>query len=160
VRASDDLGVPAVAAGDIALGAVWFVLGLALYGFLYAAGGALVDKVTEVNNAVMPISMVIFGGYFASFLVTMEDGADSPLSVLLSMFPLTAPVAMPLRWASGGVPTYQLVMAMALTAATAVALVWLASTIYRRALVITGHRVRFHEVFARPGMPRPRPQLR
>ena len=90
-----------------------------------------------------------FGGYFASFLVTMEDGADSPLSVFLSMFPLTAPVAMPLRWASGGVPVYQLVIAMALTAATAVALVWLASTIYRRALIITGHRVRFHEVFSK-----------
>ena len=30
--------------------------------------------------------------------------------------------------------------------ATAVALLWLASTVYRRALLITGHRVHFREV--------------
>jgi ABC-2 type transport system permease protein len=37
-------------------------------------------------------------------------------------------------------------MAMALTAATAVLLVWVASSIYRRALLITGRRVKLREV--------------
>jgi ABC-2 type transport system permease protein len=65
------------------------------------------------------------------------------------MFPLTAPLAMPLRWGSGDVPTVQLLLAMALTAATAVALVFLVSSTYRRALLITGHRVRLREVVGR-----------
>jgi ABC-2 type transport system permease protein len=53
---------------------------------------------------------------------------------------------MPIRWASGEVPVYQLVLAMALTAATAVLLVSIASSIYRRALLITGRRVRLREM--------------
>jgi ABC-2 type transport system permease protein len=67
-------------------------------------------------------------------------------SVVLSIFPLSAPVAMPIRWAGGEVPVYQLVLAMVLTAATAVLLVAVASSIYRRALLITGRRVKFTEV--------------
>jgi ABC-2 type transport system permease protein len=60
---------------------------------------------------------------------------------------------MPLRWAAGGVPVYQLVLSMVLTAGAAVALLALASAIYRRALVITGRRVRFGELLRwwRPG---------
>jgi ABC-2 type transport system permease protein len=55
-------------------------------------------------------------------------------------------MAMPIRWAAGEVPVWQLLLAMALTAATAVLLVSIASSIYRRALLITGHRVKLREV--------------
>jgi ABC-2 type transport system permease protein len=65
---------------------------------------------------------------------------------MLAITVLTAPLAMPIRWTAGEIPIYQLVLAMALTAATAVLLVWVASSIYRRALPITGRRVRLREV--------------
>ena len=61
---------------------------------------------------------------------------------------------MPIRWSSGEVPGYQLALALALTALAALGCVWLASAIYRRALVITGHRVTFRELVGR----RERPQ--
>ncbi len=69
----------------------------------------------------------------------------------MSLFPLTAPLTMPIRWASGEVPVYQLLLALGLTALTGLGCVWLASTVYRRALVITGHRVRLRELFRRGG---------
>ncbi len=140
--------LPQVAAGDMVLGVVWFVLGFALFAFLYAATGALVDKVTEVGTATMPLAAILMSGYLWALLMVTNDW-DSPLSVFASLFPLTAPLAMPFRWATGEVPIYQLVVAMALTAATAVAFGALASTVYRRALVITGHRVRLGEVVGR-----------
>jgi ABC-2 type transport system permease protein len=65
------------------------------------------------------------------------------------MFPLSAPMAMPIRWSGGEVPVWQLVTAMALTAATAVLLVYAGSAVYRRALVITGHRVGWRELMGR-----------
>ena len=74
-------------------------------------------------------------------------------SIAASIFPLTAPLAMPIRWASGEVPIYQLMLAMALTAATSVLLVSVASSIYRRALLITGHRVRLREVISGRTLP-------
>jgi len=145
VRVTDKIGVPAIAAGDIGLAVAWFVLGFALYAFLFAAAAALVNKVTEVNSAVLPVSMTLVASYIVA-LAVVAPNPSAGWSVAASMFPLSAPLVMPVRWASGQVPIYQLLLAMVLTAATAVLLVSVASSIYRRALLITGHRVKVHEM--------------
>ena len=145
LRVTDKIGVPAVAAGDIGLAVAWFVLGFALYAFLFAAAAALVNKITEVNSAISPVVMILVASYIVALAVVAPD-PSAGWSVAVSIFPLTAPLVMPVRWASGQVPIYQLLLAMALTAATAVLLVSVASSIYRRALLITGHRVRLREM--------------
>jgi len=145
VRVTDKIGVPAVAAGDIGLAVAWFVLGFALYAFLFAAAAALVNKITEVNSAILPVVMILVASYIVALAVVAPD-PSAGWSVAVSIFPLTAPLVMPVRWTSGQVPIYQLLLAMALTAATAVLLVSVASSIYRRALLITGHRVRLREM--------------
>jgi ABC-2 type transport system permease protein len=146
VQITDKIGLPAVAAGDIGLAVVWFLLGFLLFAFVYAAAAALVDKVTEVGTAIMPISTILIIGYLLAVTVVTGD-PSSGWSVALSIFPFSAPMAMPIRWASGQVPVWQLLLAMALTAATAMLLVSVAATIYRRALVITGRKVKILEVF-------------
>lgn len=151
VRVTDKIGLPAVAAGDLGLAVAWFALGFMLYAFLFAAAAALVDKVTEVSTAIMPITTLLIVGYMLGVTVVTADPTGG-WSVAVSMFPLTAPLTMPIRWASGEVPVYQLVLAMALTAATSVLLVGAASSIYRRALIITGRRVKLRELIgARTG---------
>ena len=139
------IGLPPVAAGDIGLAMAWFVLGFMLFAFMYAAAAALVDKITDVASTILPVTMILVIGYALGVTVVMAD-PNGGWSVAVSLFPLTAPMAMPIRWASGLVPVWQLVLAMALTAATAVLLVWVASAIYRRALLITGRRVKLREV--------------
>ncbi len=144
--------LPAMAAPDLALAITWFILGFMLFAFLYAAGGALVDKVTEAGTAVLPVTALIIAGYLLGVTVVMGN-PGSTLSVAVSLFPLTAPLTMPIRWASGEVPVYQLLLALGLTALTGLGCIWLASTVYRRALVVTGHRVRLRELFRRGGTP-------
>jgi len=148
VRVTDKIGLPSVAAGDIGLAVAWFVLGFVLYAFLFAASAALIDKITEVSSAILPVTMILVVGYMLAVTIVMSDPSGG-WSVAASIFPFTAPMAMPIRWASGQVPVWQLVLAMTVTAATAMLLVSVASSIYRRALVITGHRVRLHELITR-----------
>lgn len=143
-----EVGLPSVASGDLALGVAWFVLGFTLYAFLFAASAALVDKVTDASAAVAPVTTLLVLGYLLSVIVVMGD-PSSAWGTAISMFPLSAPMAMPIRWSGGEVPLWQLVTAMALTAATAVLLVYAGSAVYRRALVITGHRVRWRELLGR-----------
>jgi ABC-2 type transport system permease protein len=148
VRVTDSIGLPSVATGDLALAVVWFVLGFALFAFLFAASAALVDKITEASTAVLPVTMVLVVGYMLGVTVVAGD-PGSPWSAAISMFPVSAPMAMPIRWASGEVPIYQLLVAMVLTAGTAVLLVLAGSSIYRRALLITGRRVHLRELLRR-----------
>ena len=150
VRTGLDLGIPPVATTDIALGFLWFLLGFTLYAFVYAACGALVQKVVEVSTAVMPIALVMVAGYLLSIFVVMEDPASGG-SVLVSMVPFTAPIAMPMRWAGMEVPVWQLVLAMALTATTALVLAAVASRVYHRALLITDRRVKARDLLSSGG---------
>ena len=142
------VALPPVASGDLALGIVWFALGFAVYAFLFAAAAALVDKVTEASAAVAPVTTVLVIGYLLS-IVVVTGNPSSGWSTAISLFPLSAPIAMPVRWSGGEVPGWELVVAMVLTAATAVLLVGVGAAVYRRALVITGHRVRWHELTGR-----------
>ena len=145
VQFTDKIGLPSVAAGDLGLAVAWFLLGFALYAFLFAATASLVDKVTEVNSAILPVTLVLVAGYLVAISVVASD-PNGGWSIAASMFPLTAPMAMPIRWASGEVPVYQLALAMALTISASVLLVAFAASIYRRALLITGRRVKLREV--------------
>lgn len=149
VQVTDDLGLPLTATWDIGLAVVWFVLGFAVFAFMFAASAAMVDKITEANAAVVPVSMILLVGYMLGVTVVADD-PTSPWSAAISMFPLSAPVAMPIRWASGEVPVYQLLVAMVLTALTAVLLVVGSAAVYRRALLVTGRRVRLRELLREP----------
>jgi ABC-2 type transport system permease protein len=146
VQVLPDIELPPVAGGDLAIAVVWFVLGFALYAFLFAAAASLVDKITEVGSAIMPVTLVLTASYIVAITVVARN-PEGVWGVAASLFPLTAPIAMPVRWAGGLVPVWQLLLAMALTIGAAILLVWLASAIYRRALVITGRRVKVTEVF-------------
>jgi ABC-2 type transport system permease protein len=150
LRTGLDLGIPAVAASDIALGLVWFLLGFALYAFVYAACGAVVQKVADVGTAVTPVALVMVAGYMLSIIVVMDD-PGSVGSLLVSMVPFTAPIGMPMRWAGMEVPVWQLLTAMALTGMTAVAVAAFASRVYRRALLITDRRVKARDVISAGG---------
>ena len=150
ITVTDGLDLPAVAAGDILLGVAWFVLGFLMYAFLFAAAAALVDKVTEVGSAIMPVTTVLVLAYLGAVVVVQQD-PGSALSIALSMFPLTSPMAMPIRWSSGTVPEWQLAASMLLAIGAAVLLAWFGAAVYRRALVITGRRLKLREVLPERG---------
>ena len=112
VQVTDDIGLPPLAGADLSLALVWFVLGFALYAFVFAAAAALVNKITEVTSAITPVTTTLLAAYLLGIFVATDD-PNSVWSVALSLFPLTAPLTMPVRWASGEVPAWQLVLAMA-----------------------------------------------
>lgn len=147
VVTSDVLDLPAAAAADVLLGVLWFAAGLLLYAFVFAALGALVDKPTDVGSATMPANVVLIGSYLLAVTVTVTD-PNSWASVSASLFPLSAPLVMPVRWASGLVPGWQLVLALVLTVAAAVWLARFAAQIYARGLAQSGRRVSLREVIS------------
>jgi ABC-2 type transport system permease protein len=68
-----------------------------LYAFIFAATAALVDKVADVSTAILPVTTILILSYLVTVLIVI-DNPLSPLSSAASLFPLTAPMAMPVRW--------------------------------------------------------------
>lgn len=150
VALTDGITVPKVAAQDILLGVVWFGIGYFMYAFLFAATAALVDKVSDVGSAIMPVTTALVLAYISAVIVVEQD-PNSAMSMVLSMFPLTSLMAMPVRWSAGLVPGWQLALSMCIAVTAAVGLASLGARVYRRAVVITGRRLRLVEMLRSAG---------
>jgi ABC-2 type transport system permease protein len=135
------LNIPVgTAAGVLALGVLWFLLGFFMFALMFAAIGALVSRQEEVGSATSPLMILIIVPYLLGVSV-LPGNPGSPLIEWLSMVPLCAPLLMPMRIAIGAVPAWQVVVALGLTIGFLVALVWLAGRMYGNAVLNTGARV-------------------
>lgn len=83
------------------------------------------------------------------FVTSIMFNPNGPLSVGLSLFPLTAPVALPLRAMFTHVPAWQIVMVIAALVLLAIFSLWLSARIFRLGMLRFGKRVRLREAFAR-----------
>jgi len=135
------------AAGQIHLGVsplqmaafcVYFLLGFALYSSIAAAAGACFNAESEVQQ--MSIAIVL------PMLVAMlsygyiESAPNAAYSVILSIFPLTAPLAMFLRMLAQTPPIWQIALSVAVLLLTIYGTLWIAARIYRVGILMYGKR--------------------
>jgi ABC-2 type transport system permease protein len=137
-------GSIAVEAGIAAFG--WFLLGYLMFALMYAGLGALVSRQEDVGGAVAPLTIVVIVPYVLGISI-LPTNPGSGLIEVLSMVPLFSPTLMPMRLA-GGVPAWQMALAVVLTLLTISALVWLAGRIYGNAVTRTGARVRLRDALS------------
>lgn len=117
-------------------GILFFILGYAVYASLMAGLGALVPNLREASQATLYIALPLMLPLF--LLNVLIEKPHGTLSVLLSLFPLTAPVVMMTRLSAGGVPWWQPVLAAALVAGTAVLIVRSVAGMFRAQSLLSG----------------------
>src|SRR5690606_21978166 len=123
---------------------IYFIGGDFLYSSLYAAFGAAVDNETDTPEVMFPVVMpVMLGVYFGFFLVI--DEPHGTLGNVFSLYPFTAPIVMLMR-IPFGVPFYQIALSIALLFATFIAIVWVASKIYRVGILMYGKKPTWKEL--------------
>ena len=155
-------GIPAVSGGVLAWVIVWFVLGYAIYAMAYGALGSLASRAEDAANIAAPVSYVLSAAYFVSFWVVTSN-PDSAWSKLVSLFPATAPFAMPGRIAIGAAAWWEPVIAVALAIAAIAGLVVLAGRVYAGAILHTGPTLKLSDAWnaaTRPGPSAAQPPAR
>jgi ABC-2 type transport system permease protein len=143
---TDSLDLPAVSGGVLAWVLVWFVLGYALYAMVYGALGSLASRTEDAQAAAGPVGYVLLAGCWASFFAISTDPGGL-WARLLSLFPATAPLAMPGRIALGATAWWEPLAAVVLTLATIVGLVSFAGRVYRNAVLHTGAALRLRDAW-------------
>jgi ABC-2 type transport system permease protein len=130
--------------GVVIAGAVFIVLGYAFYCTAYAAAGSLVSRQSDVNSTIMPVQLPLILAYALSYTVIYANGANAFYHVL-GFLPPTAPIAMPVLYAAGDVPVWQVVVAAVLCAAGTVWMARIAVRIYANSILRTGPRISFRQ---------------
>jgi ABC-2 type transport system permease protein len=127
--------------GALVGGAAWFLIGIALYMTIAGALGALVERQEEAGSATTPLSMALVG----SFLVS-TSAPESPLGTVLGIVPLSSSLVMPARIAIGVASGVEMAASLVVGVLAVVLAVRFGASIYRRAIVSTGKRLRLREV--------------
>lgn len=131
--------------GHIALLLVYFVLGFALYAMLNAVAGATVSNADDVRSAVQPVTMVGVISFYLAYGSFMAPG--TPLSLVASLIPFSAPFAMPARLMMAGVPWWQILLSLLLLAGSTCALAALSIRLYAAAVLHYGSRLKLADLF-------------
>ncbi len=115
---------------------IYFALGFALYGAMAAAIGAVSVNMREGPQYAMiytlPAAMSIM------FLPMMAEEPGGALALGLSIFPMTAPIAMMERLAVATVPLWQVALSMVLLALSVWGALWLAGRLFRANTLLSG----------------------
>jgi ABC-2 type transport system permease protein len=137
-------GLISISPGTVLLGMVYFVLGYVLFATLMAVAGSMGTTMRESQqiagiftlSAAIPWMMI--GVVFAN--------PNSPIAVVLSYFPLTAPVMMLIRLGFGQVPAGQIVISLVLLVAGIVLSLWAGARVFRVGLLMYGKRPSLKEL--------------
>jgi ABC-2 type transport system permease protein len=141
-----DIGaaLSAISPGVIAIALLYFLVGFAFYGTLYAAAGSMVNSDQEAQQAAMPIMVLAISGYI--FLNPVMLAPNSTLSVVLSWLPWTSPIIMPIRMGLTTVSPLSIVGSILLAALGSVFAIWLSARIYRVGMLMYGKKPSLSEV--------------
>ena len=143
VTGAIDLPARSFSAAALTIG--WFVLGFAFYAAMFAVAGALVSRMEELQNAIVPINLLIF----ASFLISVGalQDPDSTIARVASLLPISSALAMPVRMVLGSATAWEIVASLALVVGSTALLIPLAGRVYAGAVLRTGARVRLRDAW-------------
>ena len=130
--------------GLLLLGIAYFILGYMLFAVVSLAIAAVCSTVREAQ-ALAPLFTLfaIAPFWFVSLLMFFPN---SPVWVVFSIVPFSAPVLVMLRLGLSGVPTWQLVTSMVVLALSVAGGLWLAARLLRIYLLMYGKRPRLREI--------------
>ena len=117
----------------------FFLLGFGALATLWAVAGALASRQQDLGSTTVPVQMLLMVPYFLYF-----SGSER-VQEIVSMVPVVSMVIMPSRLAEGGVPAWQIGVAVVGTVVAAGLLVQLGARIYERALLRTGNKLGYRE---------------
>lgn len=123
---------------------VYFVLGYLMFAGLYGMVGAISNSMKEgPQYAViftLPAALPMY------FLVLFAEQPDSTLPIIMSLFPLTSPLAMTQRLIISPVPGWQIALSLALLLLAVVGATWLAARAFRVQTLLAGNPPRLRDL--------------
>jgi ABC-2 type transport system permease protein len=135
---------PQVSGVEVLLLCIYFLLGYALYSALFAGLAATCDTEQELQQYA-PLAAVPVWLSFGMFIYILGN-PNSVWSVLISMFPPTAPITMAFRFSAQFPPAWQIAVSLALMLVAIYIVLWLSSRIYRVGILMYGKRATLPEM--------------
>ncbi len=123
---------------------LYFLLGYLFYAGVYAGIGAIAPSMREGPQLAVFITLPAMIPFY--FLSAFAEAPNGALPVVLSLFPVTAPLAMVQRLSVTAVPLPELLVSLALLAVAAAGTIWLAGRLFRVNTLLAGQMPKWRDL--------------
>jgi ABC-2 type transport system permease protein len=130
--------------GALPLLLVYFVLGYLLFAALFGAIGALSSSMSDGPNLALIFTFPAVGPLY--FLGAFIENPHSTAAVVMSLFPLTAPLTVIMRLSITSVPAVQVVLSIAILVVSIIFMLWVAGRLFRVQTLLAGQRPKLREI--------------
>lgn len=124
---------------------VFFILGFLFYATLYAACGAIVSRVEEVQQSTTILMMGIIVGFFVAF--SAFNNPNSNFAAVMSLIPFFSPMVMFARIILSNPPAIQIALSLGFLVLGILIGTWFAARIYRVGILMYGKRPSLKETW-------------
>jgi ABC-2 type transport system permease protein len=136
-----DIQLPA---NFLVLGILYFILGYLLFAVLSVTIGGISSNTSEAQNLSMFYVMMLFVPLW--FFGVLINFPDSPIWVVLSIFPITAPIQMMARLGVSDIPAWQIVTSLGVLGLSVLVGLFLSIKIFRMFMLMYGKRPSITEI--------------
>ncbi len=124
---------------------LFFILGYMLYAFMNAVSGASVDKIDDLNSAMMPVMIISMGAFYLSYFIAVTGTTYDYMIKLAMYLPFSAPFIMPFVLLNGEVALGEILLSLAILIATIIIVTALSIRIYTKSVMHYGKRMKIKE---------------
>ena len=130
--------------GLIIFGIIYFILGYLLFGILMTTLGSIGSTARESSQWTM---IIVMPAVVPLILISLFiNNPDHVIFTVLTLFPLTAPVAAIMKLSIGAFPVWELLLSITILTASILVAMWLAARVFRTFLLMYGKRPSFREI--------------
>jgi ABC-2 type transport system permease protein len=147
---TDRLTLPSTTPETVALLAVWFVLGYALYSTALGFLGALASRMEEASNASTPVTMIAMVSYFVAIFAVIDDPSGI-VAVVATYLPPSAPFVVPLRAAFDAIGPAEIMLSVVVTIIGTYVLFVIGARVYAGAVLQTAGRMKIRDAWRAAG---------
>ncbi len=117
---------------------LFFLLGYFIYSFLLGALSSLASRSEDLNTLIAPVMILVVAAFMIVMLAVNSGTLDSPLMIVSSYIPFTAPIAMFARVTLSDVALWQVLISVGIQLLSVYLIGMLAAAIYRIGVLMYG----------------------
>lgn len=123
---------------------IYFVLTYLLFAGFYSVLSALLNSMREGQQYTILLILPFTAPLYIMPMIAAQP--DSGLAVVMSIFPLTSPLAMIARLVSSTVPPAEILLSVALLALMVFVVIWLAARVFRVGILLAGQSPKLRDI--------------
>ena len=131
--------------GTLAWFGLFFLLGYLFYATIFAAAGAIVSRVEEVQQVITILMMALIAGFFVAYISFLNP--NSTFATVSSIIPLFSPMVMFSRVTLANPPVIQIILSVLFLLIGIAVNTWIGAKIYRVGVLMYGKRPNIKEIF-------------